>query len=391
MGFTGWFFFAGGASLITISGATPNLLPTTVPAATTGRTTADLITTVTLPEGMFSNGKCPDYGLCNAQSVDECDSLATIAGLGLTVSKSFHRTDRPAGCFVTPDETLKYNTFADSVVDANKNTIVCKECPSSTSAPSTISQISVSTHHPTTDTSTPYQTTTDEYRLVGSGVCSDAPGYCTIEDKDLCETAAAALGVDSVISGNPIHRLDRAPGCWLTRSGSLKLNEAFESATHANGQTNVCILCPSTLAFTSVPTPDSTAEETTEVGTAYASGVGGLCSDLGDFCHIESVEECEVAAADLGFADTIVNSFIDLLTRPPGCWLTSSGNLKMNNAFDSTSAASGSQTNLCVQCEPTPVTTIQETTAPDSTTDEITVSELTTEVVGSYVSFVGGT
>jgi hypothetical protein len=57
-----------------------------------------------------------------------------------------------------------------------------------------------------------------------------------------------------------------------------------------------------------------------------------------------------VAAADLGFADTIVNSFIDLLTRPPGCWITSAGNLKMNNALESTASAIGGQAVICGLC-----------------------------------------
>jgi hypothetical protein len=84
---------------------------------------------------------------------------------------------------------------------------------------------------------------------------------------------------------------------------------------------------------------------------AFASQVGGVCSDLG-YCTIESVDECGPAAAALSFEDTEVSGDpINRVDRVPGCFLTAEGSLKFNLALESTTSASSSQTILCALCD----------------------------------------
>jgi hypothetical protein len=180
------------------------------------------------------------------------------------------------------------------------------------------------------------------------------------------------LDMPDTTVGSTIDDIDRVPGCFLNKEGSLKINEEFDSTSPAtNQQINLCVECtlPSTIPPSTVSTESSTAVTST-VPTEFKAVYGpGVCRDGGSFCPIETVNQCERAARTLDIPNTntqVSGTPLNDFDTVSGCYWNNNGKLKINEAFGSAVQASWQQINLCVECtlpstEP-PSTVITDTT-----------------------------
>ena len=159
------------------------------------------------------------------------------------------------------------------------NTCGTDACPTTTTqtttTPATTTVVTTTTVRTTTTGAYPFTAFTS----FTGGYCSDSAGFCTIRTEELCETAAATLGLSDVTAG-AADTSTRVAGCYLTSTGNLKLNTALDSTSDAGSDTNVCIDCSYLGTTTGAPSVPTTAAATTGgggggTGASTHDGAGG--------------------------------------------------------------------------------------------------------------------
>ena len=202
------------------------------------------------------------------------------------------------------------------------------------------------------------------YISTRSGTCNCVENYCQILTPEACEEAARQIGISGDGDANIIYAANAVAGCSTNNRGNLRFNSFLDSTfVHPNRDEDLHLFCMpcSPLDFgleqlNHAPCPDDivvtepTDDEDMSTTPEQILQADTLCECEG-LCSIESLPECEAAAAARGYPDTTANARTSL-TMVRGCSTNNKAGLRFNDAPSMRlHTATAGKDVLCKPCE----------------------------------------